>query len=73
MPDESPTPLENPEALLTTDTEQLEIMIQYISNNQELLKDILYWNKAISFSQILIFVAILFSIFANNLKGSGKK
>jgi hypothetical protein len=48
-------------------------MIQYISNNQELLKDILYWNKAISFSQILIFVAILFSIFANNLKGSGKK
>ena len=40
---------------------------------EELMKELIFWNKAISFSQILILVAVLFTILSSNLKGSGKK
>lgn len=65
----------DPISTLTTvdNTEQLLTIIQYISNKQELMKELIFWNKAISFSQILILVAVLFTILSSNLKGSGKR
>lgn len=44
-----------------------------LNNLQEQNKELIFWFQAQSFATIMIFIAIVFSILSNNLKGAGKR
>lgn len=75
MSDISPTLPENIETTeITSDyTEQLVTVNQYLSNNQELLKELIFWEKSNSFLLVMLVVIMAFSVFSNYLKGLSKK
>lgn len=75
MSDISPTLPENIETTeITTDySEQLVNVNQYLSNNQELLKELIFWEKSNSFLLVMLVVVMAFSVFSNYLKGLSKK
>ena len=52
---------------------QLTDINQYLSNNQELLKELIFWEKSNSFLLVMIVVISAFAILSNYLRGLTKK
>ncbi|WP_079590087.1 hypothetical protein [Acetoanaerobium noterae] len=74
MSDISPTLSENIETTeITTDySEHLVNVNQYLSNNQELLKELIFWEKSNSFLLVMIVVITGLTILTNFLRGNVK-
>lgn len=74
MSDISPTLPENIETTeITTDySEHLVNVNQYLSNNQELLKELIFWEKSNSFLLVMIVVITGLTILTNFLRGNVK-
>lgn len=52
---------------------QLTDINQYLSNNQELLKELIFWEKSNSFLLVMIVVISAFTVLSNYLRGLTKK
>lgn len=52
---------------------QLTDINQYLSNNQELLKELIFWEKSNSFLLVMIVVISAFTVLSNYLRGLTNK